>query len=70
VYGLQAIQETGSSWENRLPDELSRTGALAEAMRFNALAASGQPGAASGPAEGSGEDAHLVITGRLRARDH
>ena len=48
----------GNVWEKRFTDRPSVTKAQAEAVRFNALAASSQPadGEGSGSAEGSAQD--------------
>jgi hypothetical protein len=50
----------GSSWGTGLPGKQALTKAQVEAVRFNTLAASAQPGAASHPAEdGKGVAAEL-----------
>jgi hypothetical protein len=58
--GLASVTFPGGGvWQKVIPDPASLMRAQAEAVRFNALAASSQPadGTASGPAEGSGQQA-------------
>ena len=58
----------GNVWEKRFIDKPSVTKAQAEAVRFNALAASGQP--AAGAASGSAERSARVGTGVSAELEH